>query len=180
MTAKKAHDLDPLSLSILNTLAHVYFTSGNYKESEKTFLKVLDLDKNYSLTVHSLGWLYLHIKEYDKAEKLFLDFIKNENNDFKIATSLSYLYAKMGNMNKAEKYLNIIIDQDKKHDMVSFSLDLAVVYIAFKDFDKVFYYLDKAYEERIGSLIFMQQDHWGELKGDPRYLDLLKRMDFID
>jgi hypothetical protein len=59
---------------------------------------------------------------------------------------------------------------------VSFHLDFSVIYSGLDDFDKVFYHLNKAYEERFGGLIFISGRHWQDIKGDKRYHELLKKM----
>lgn len=174
-----AHELNPLSLSIINTKAHILFNMGHENEAEKTFLKVFEFDKNYMLTIHSLGWLYIKTNQYEKAEELLLRFSSKELYDFKLSAELCYLYSQTGKLNKAKEILEEMEKESKRTEDVSYSLDLAVAYAGFKEYDKVFHYLNIACEERLGSLIFLHQKHWDILNDDSRYLDLLKRMDFI-
>jgi predicted O-methyltransferase YrrM len=59
---------------------------------------------------------------------------------------------------------------------VSLNFDFAVVYMGLKDYDKVFEYLDNAYEERAGGLIFLHSIYWHPLKNDHRYATLVQKM----
>ncbi len=56
-------------------------------------------------------------------------------------------------------------------------MDFAVIYAGLKNYDKVFEYLEKAFEEKLGGLIFMNSvPGWREVRKDSRFNLLMKRM----
>ena len=53
------------------------------------------------------------------------------------------------------------------------------VYAGLGEKEKAFEWLDRAYEEHAGQMIFIKIDPWWKKwRADPRYIDLLKRTGF--
>ena len=67
---------------------------------------------------------------------------------------------------------------DSKTKYVS-AYDIAVAYSGLDDTDKTFDWLNRAYEEHAGYLAFFGGDpRFKQLRPDPRFQDLLRRMRF--
>jgi len=63
------------------------------------------------------------------------------------------------------------------HPDVSLEVDFALVHLALGDYDRVFEYLNRAYEARLGTMVFIRANfRWAELRGDPRFDDLIERI----
>ncbi|MGE5812436.1 MAG: hypothetical protein ACM339_13095, partial [Ignavibacteria bacterium] len=59
----------------------------------------------------------------------------------------------------------------------SFNFDFVLIYKALKDYDKVFYYLEKALEERSGGILFIgKHPDWKDIQADPRFKILMKKV----
>ncbi|MCZ6776180.1 MAG: hypothetical protein O7D34_06970, partial [Ignavibacteria bacterium] len=55
--------------------------------------------------------------------------------------------------------------------------DIAIVYIGLGVRDQAFEWMQKAYEERSGSMVFLKVDPvWDSLRSDPRFTAFLKKM----
>ncbi len=67
---KIAAGLNPLEIRNFNNLGTTSLYLGNYKESEKYFLKVLSIDENAPYVLRNLLNLYKQTKQYDKYLKI--------------------------------------------------------------------------------------------------------------
>jgi len=56
------------------------------------------------------------------------------------------------------------------------TLGLAQRYLMAGDKDKAMLWLERAYENREGNLLYIGRPLWNPLRSDPRFLDLLRRL----
>ena len=80
-------------------------------------------------------------------------------------------------MNKELEQCLLKLEQREKNEKdVSLLFDYAIVNMGLKDYDKVFDYLNLAFQQKIGGLIFIRGRHWKEIHDDPRFKELLIKM----
>jgi len=82
-------------------------------------------------------------------------------------------------MGKEEKALGCLRKLEEKklsEKGISCDIPFAIIYSGLRNYEKVFYYLEKAYNERQGSLIFIKNRPWKETQKDPRFKTLLDKM----
>ena len=80
-----------------------------------------------------------------------------------------------GDIEKAREILATLLDTSRQTIISPFGI--AIVYTALNDKDKAFEWLNKAYEDRAPHLAHIRVDPtWDNLRSDPRYINLLKRM----
>jgi len=54
---------------------------------------------------------------------------------------------------------------------------VAVIYAGLRDKDRAFELLEKSYREHGGIMVYLTEDpFWEDLRSDPRYADLLRRI----
>ena len=82
----------------------------------------------------------------------------------------------MGEKEKAEDCLNKLFLRQEQEPETSLNMDIAVVYAGIGNIDKVFEYLNKAFEERSGGILFIRNPNWEAIHNDPRYHELIKKM----
>ena len=111
------------------------------------------------------------ISQYQKAVEL-------SHNDSDAVASLAYAYASAGKRAGAEKILNTLLQQSKASYTSPYMI--AVVYAGLGNKDKAFEYLENAYQERSSDLpYFLRADlRMDTLRSDPRFEDLVRRMNF--
>lgn len=173
---EKALEIDPLNIQINCSLGDNYFFAGLFNEALEQYKKSLELDPTFRAAIQGLGWVYYHIDEPEKSLQQFQKAQSLSGDDLKGITPLGFVYARLG---KAEEVKNCFakLEQRSKMDSdVSLSIDYAVLYAGLKDYDKVFEYLNKAYEEKLGGLVFLRTRHWREIQNDPRFDELLSKM----
>lgn len=111
------------------------------------------------------------IPEYQRAVEL------SQGNSDPVA-SLAYAYATTGKRAEAEKILHQLLHQSETSFVSPYMI--ATVYAGLGDNDKAFEYLEKAYQIRSTDLpYFLRADlRLDGLRSDPRFQDLVQRMNF--
>ena len=176
----KAQELDPLSPRTLNGGALIDYHLRNYTaltEVSRQFVTVTansnDWVNHYWLGVGYEGSDQLRqaIPEYQKAIEL-----SQGNED--AAAALAHAYAAAGRKAEAQKILHEWTRQSETKYVSAYMV--ATVYASLGDKDKAFEYLEKAYQERSSDLpYFLRADlRIDNLRSDPRFQDLLRRMNF--
>ena len=86
--------------------------------------------------------------------------------------ALGYAYARSGQRRKAEKSLSHLLGKT----YVS-KYDVAVIYAGLEQKDRAFDWLERAYQERSDSLVYLGVDPRMEgLRGDHRFRELISRV----
>ena len=174
---KEALDQDPLSLSINADLARAYLNAGKPGKALKQFNKTLELDDNFRTAIEGKGWAYVSLGDFDQALKIFEEYHKSVGHKLKGITQLGYLYGKTGNRKKAEHYLELMHQRNEEDPDVSLAMDFSVVYMGMGEYDKVFEYFDKALEEKLGTMLFINTNPiWDDIKTDPRFLKYVEEI----
>jgi tetratricopeptide (TPR) repeat protein len=89
--------------------------------------------------------------------------------------ALGRLYAAAGRTDDALKIIDELREMSKQRYISAYALGL--IYAALDEIDRAFDYLEAAYAERAGDLIFLKADPWlSPLRSDPRFQDLLRRV----
>jgi adenylate cyclase len=177
---EKAYSLDPLSLIINHTLGENYVFAERFQEARDQFIKTLELDSNFRSALWSLGYNYIYMNDYEKALETFLFAQSKTVGDtigLKGQAPLGVIYAIMGRFDEVEKCLRILKEREAASIGVSFNFDYVMIYKALKDYDKVFYYLEKAFEERNGGILFIgKHPGWKDVQADPRFKNIMKKV----
>jgi len=174
--AKQALQLDPYSLLANGTLASALMRGRQYDQAIEQFHKTLELDQNFWWAHQWLGETYARkgqfleaIAELQKARQL--------DNNPQIWGRLGRAHALSGNRIEAQNLINELKELSKQHYVSS--TYVAEIYTGLGERDKAFEWLEKAYEERSGEILFLQSDPlWDNLRTDSRFQDLLRRVDF--
>jgi hypothetical protein len=90
---------------------------------------------------------------------------------------MGWFYAMAGKKELAYDYIAELEERSKKGYVSSFWT--AVIYIALGEIDQSFVWLEKAYEERDGNMIyFTVAPVFDSVRSDPRYKQLLLKMGY--
>jgi hypothetical protein len=89
--------------------------------------------------------------------------------------ALGYAFGRSGNRDRAHAHLQELVARGA-HSHVS-SMWIALIHLGLEDLDSVFRWLDRAYDERDGSLILIAAAReFDPVREDPRFKSLLARM----
>jgi len=169
-----AYLLDPLNAPISGMLAFNYYNVNMLKESIEQYEKTSDIDPEFGDTWSGKGWLYYKMGEIEKAIETYEKVLKIPGFRHKSLSGLGYLYAKNIEIEKAERCLKEL--EEMETDDLPLDVEKAIIYTGFQDMDKTFELLNTACDKRLGGLNFIKSRHWRDIHSDPRYFDLLKRM----
>ncbi len=174
---KRARDLDPLSLIINTNLGLNFYFARRYDLAIEQLECALELEPNFFRAHLHLGMCYERklmyreaIAELEKARSI-------SENSWTLA-GLGHCHASFGARADAEKFLDQLLELSRRQ-FVSCAT-IAVVYAGFGDrVDQAMEWLERAYEERSGLLIWLKVwpifDH---LRSDARFVRLLRRIGF--
>lgn len=112
---RKALLFDEKNISYLITLSSIQDRAKNYKESEETLRKVLQLDPDNSTALNNLGYFLTERGErLNEALELIQRAINIDPTNSSFLDSLGWVYFRMGDIEKACKYLEQAINLDRR------------------------------------------------------------------
>ena len=168
---KRALELDPLSLIANYSLGMAFYFSRQYDQAIEQERKTVDLDPNYVPAHRILGLAYLE-KSMDKEGIAEFEEILAISPGSTVS-GLGYAYAASGRRAEALKVLSGLIAISKQQFVPA--TNSARIYAALGENDKAFDWLGKGYEDR--SITSIKVDPtYDPLRSDPRFTDLLRRM----
>lgn len=137
--------------------------------------KALELEPNFMVAHVRLGLVYEQkgmyedaFAELDKARTL------SKDNPLVIA-AVGHAYALSGNRKRAQELLAELKQLSKKRYVSSY--DMAVIYSGLREPDQAFAWLEKAYQDREGSLVYLKVEPWLDpIRSDPRFAELVRRV----
>ena len=93
----------------------------------------------------------------------------------RFVSALGHAYAISGQRRMAEESLAQLKEQSKHRYVTPY--DMAEIHIGLQEKEQALKYLEMAYADHSGRMIWLRVDpRFDAIRGDPRYLDLLRRM----
>jgi len=171
-----AIELDPLSLHTSQVVALQFFLKGDFEQAIEQQQKTLETDPNYHPAYYLLGWVYKRKGDLAKAVDSFVKAAVLDDCPLLLG-ALAHAYGLTGNRIKALSILDGLEEQSKRRYVSSYSR--AVAYIGLDEKDQAFYWLEKALQERSVMLTWLKVgSEFDDLRDDPRFRDLLRRVNF--
>lgn len=173
--AKRAQELDPLSLISNTNVGLMFYFAGRYDDAIHQFHKVLELDPGFFVAHWTLGLAYEakgmldeSRAEIDKARALSPD-------NPAILESLAETDALGGRTQQAHETLNALTQSSKKGFVSPYLIALLDTALGAKD--EAFRSLAQACDLRDNNLIFLNVDpSLRTLRPDPRFQKLVERI----
>lgn len=161
---QRAQELDPLSLIIIAQRGWPYFFSGQHDRAIEQYKKALEMDPNFGPAKTYLFWSYLDKGMYEEV----LEWYKSRNNQFGIGVT----YAMMGKKAQAKKILKELLEKSTIHPY-----SLADFHAIIGENDQVFYWLEKAYENKSQMMVYLKvEPNFSGVRSDPRFKELLRKI----
>ena len=171
---KRAEELDPLSLVIINNIAEAYTDKGDLNSATRECQRMIDLDPNFWAAHQTLGIILVKQGRYTDAlaeAQKSTQFADRSNASMAL---LGHVYAKLGRRSEADGVINEL--ERRYANQAADARDLAVVYAGFEK-EKAFEWLEKAFKDQSVFLVFLRLEPLMEsLHSDPRWKDLLRRV----
>jgi TolB-like protein/DNA-binding winged helix-turn-helix (wHTH) protein/Tfp pilus assembly protein PilF len=170
--AKRARELDPLNLRITALEGQFLIHAGRTDEALTRMQETLDIDPNYFLAHLYFSSAYIEKGMYSEAisEARRAREISGARSTYSEAF-LGYALAKSGKEAEARSVLGGLLrsSADGYH--------IAIVYNGLGQHDEALAWLERAYAQRSPGMVFLKvEPKWNNLRSDPRFQDLLRRM----
>ena len=168
---KTAVELEPLALIMNANLAGAYLFDRQSQLGLEQAKKTFDLDPNFISGRFWLVYAYCANKKYDEAIELIEKGPQDESLQRLLARFRAYAYAKNGRRSEAEALIAKYV-ADPAYD----GANAALVYGALGDKDKAFAALERGFARKEEMARMKVDPLFDDLRDDPRFKDLLKRM----
>ncbi|MEX1140417.1 MAG: protein kinase [Bacteroidota bacterium] len=176
MKLERARELDPLSPIISAYIGQVYIFARQYDRAGDQLQKALEYHPNHPLILHNLGELRL-------AQSRYAEAIAPLEKSSELSSTSHYLailgcaYARANRKQDASRVLNDL-QRRSTQGLVS-AFDMASLYLALGEREQALTWLEQGFEQRDVWLIELKAWPWFDsLRDDPRFQDLLRRMNF--
>jgi len=165
-----ARELDPLMMGTYSTEMILLTRLNRDHEAMEIYRKGIDLDPDFHALKFALGRFYEKQGKYEEAIAIF--------KELKRLAHLGYCYAKIGRNEEAENLLNDAFSKLKKKPDDYWGLIVPVfIYAARGDADRLFEMLEKVYDHRSHSILFLKTDaEYDPYRSDSRFLALMKKV----
>ncbi len=169
---KRAMELEPLSIMQGANFAGVLMYARRFDDALEQAKKTYELDPTHIGTLSWLGHTYNAKGMYAESVAI-MEKASQPNNTF--YAQMGYSYAKLSRRSDAEAVINKWKEAEKTTYVMSYWV--AVTYAALGEKDAAFTELEKAYQAHDWFLQRIKVDPFMDpLRDDPRYKDLLKRL----
>ena len=173
---------DPLSLILNSAVGHRLCHARRYDECIEEELKTLEMEPDFIPALTTLGNAYVKKGMFEEAILTFQKVVNLTGGvGWGYQPTIGYAYAVSGQRKNA---LNVLEEYKRlraaKQRYVS-PYKIAAIYAGLGETDQAIEWLEKAYEERSILLLYLNiETLWDPLRSDPRFKNLLRRMNFPD
>ena len=175
--AQRALADDPLSLIIGSNAGWTLSLAGKTDDAIEILKKAIEIDPTFPRTHFRLGRAYEQKKSYDLAISELEQAVNLSGGDACYKGSLGHVYAVSGKADQARRLLDDLEARGGKAYVPSYAI--ALVYAGLGDKDHAMTWLEKAYEDRSTSMVFLKADpELTSLHSDPRFDQLSRRIGF--
>jgi tetratricopeptide (TPR) repeat protein len=176
--AERALELDPLSLYINQSAAHVFSLTNETDRAISVIRRVLEMDPNYSAAHILLGVAHWFKAEYEEAMAEFQMGMEGSSGMEPAAQMMvGTIYALTGRRDESLQIREDLLERSRREYVPAFFP--ALISFALGETDRGFEWLDKAYEEHDLYLTVLKGSSRLDILGirsDPRYNDMLKKI----
>lgn len=174
---KRARELAPLTLITAALEGQFLFYAGRLDEATDRLNKTLELDPNFWVAHNALGRVYTLQGRYDDAISVLTKAKKIAGGSNEPVTQLGYALAKSGRRSEAQASSKELESFARQNYVPMYFL--AIIYCGLGEREKTLNYLETSLAEREVQMTFLKVDtRWDWLRGEPRFVDLMRRMNF--
>lgn len=173
---KRAIRLDPQSMTI-ETLGSVFFFARRYDEAIEQYEKALELDPRLGQTLCMLGLTYAYKSLPEPAVAASRKGVELAQGASFLVALLGDTYASSGYRDEAQKIVEELQEVSKQRYVTPYAVGR--IYAALGMKDEAIRWLETAYRERAALVACLKTDpRLDGLRSDPRFQDLVRRMNF--
>ena len=172
---RRALELDPLAIFAYSTASDVFYMSRQYDQAITQLQAALDLNGDDPLALSRLGWSYIQKGMFTEAISNMKRAVTLSPFNQELSWMLGHAYAMAGKTEEARK----IIDDLHRLAKIQYvqPYGFALIHVGLEENDAALEWLEKGYQDRNGWMPLLQvEPRFDPLRSDPRFQDLLRRM----
>jgi TolB-like protein/DNA-binding winged helix-turn-helix (wHTH) protein len=174
----RAHELNPLSATILASLAGNYIGTREYDKAIKLGRKAIELDPHCGQAYASISCAYFIMGQYDQSNVYYLKQLRELGasvEDIERARKEYQTLGIPGAMRLTMEQHEARLARGERGSMTSIAMGYALI----DDKEKALKWLERAYDAHDPRLVMIAGGPlWDSVRDDPRFQDLLRRMNF--
>lgn len=171
--ARRAQALDPLSPVIQLNVGTIYYQAGRMDEAITQFEQTLAMTPEFRRGRFELARA-LEVRGNPKAAIPIFEELAGDG-DAEEHAALARALARAGRRDEAEELLKRITSEEQWGYANPYSI--AAVYVALQDHDAAFEWLDRAFEQHVSRLVYLDvEPMFRSLRGDQRFMRLRSRL----
>ena len=171
----EAERLDPLDLQVKTQIGYIHRFRHDLDRAIAQFENVVALEPSFAFGHYALGDACTQRGQFDRAIAEFNKSIELGGRSVNHVGVLGYVYGRSGNRERAIEHLNELTTRAAGGHVSP--MWFALVHLGLSDLEGLFHSLNRAFEERDGSLILITAAvEFDPVREDPRFKALLDRM----
>lgn len=172
---RRSVELEPLDIGFASNLSRSYLYARQFDKALEQGKSTYDLEPGNPAARYHLCQAQIAKGMYAEAIDISEAGLRSDPENQIMLVNVGYAYARSGQRDKAKEIIDRFIEIGRTKYVISYLV--AAIYAALGDKDKAFAELEKAYAERDWPLSLAKGDPMMDpLRDDPRFKDLLKRM----
>jgi eukaryotic-like serine/threonine-protein kinase len=172
---KEAERLDPLDLQVKTQIGYVHHFRHDLDRAIAQFEKVVALEPSFAFAHYALGDACTQRGQYERAIEEFNKAIELGGRSVNHVGVLGYVHARSGNRDRANEHLAELTA--RAADGYVSPMWFALVHLGLSNLESLFRWLNRAFQERDGSLILVTAAvEFDPVREDARFKALLDSM----
>jgi len=172
--AKRCLELNPLWYTSNWVMTHMYSLARQYDRAVAQAQRMVELEPNDPRPYYDLARVYEKMERYEDAIEARRKAMNLSGSPPEKIAAIDSAYTESGPDGYWRWHLEGLTGQYDRYPTVT-----AILYARLGDKDQAFAWLEKAYEQHDGPLYLLKVgSSWDPLRDDPRYHDLLRRMNY--
>ncbi|MEP6923507.1 MAG: tetratricopeptide repeat protein [Pyrinomonadaceae bacterium] len=175
---KRARELDPVNLRVNAIEGMLLMYAGQTDEAIARLQKTLELDPNYRLANMMAARAYSEKGMFAEAIAATSKARELSAVGSELIAYGAYALAKSGKHTEAQATLDELLKLSTEKYVPPYNI--ALVYNALGESDKALDYLEKGFTEKDVRMVWLKvEPKWNNLRNEPRFQDLLRRVGFL-
>lgn len=171
----QATQFDPLSLAIASDVGAGYYYARQYDRSIEILKKAIEMDPSFVRSHFYIMWPYLKKGMPDAAFQSMVSGMMTRGDSVSVIEEVKKVYRQSGFKGIAK----MEIDRGKGFGEAQTIFNAAKSYMDFGDKERALKFLEWSYEERQFFVVTLNVDPlWDDLRTEPRFIALMKKMGF--
>jgi tetratricopeptide (TPR) repeat protein len=174
---RRAQEIDPVSPVVSTTLPHAYYFARRFDPAMEYLRKSVDLDPNHFMLHLRLGQVYLAKRMHQEAIEEMQKAVSDSGRSTEALAGLAQAYAAARLTGPMQQVIDELNRGANRHYVSAYNV--AKIYASLGDKTRTFDYLAKAEDEHNPDLIELKREPcFDDMRSDPRFASLLRRMNF--